>query len=237
MKRSFSTKERKALIDQLQYWNTALKNCFERPEVPAEDEDTKVQELQARFNPKHCDSIRENVRAIHGVLKDGWNCMCPCSHHAAIDLDWQPEKPTLPSVFDIALSFQDTSTQAAAAKYCWRKLQIKIEKTDSGSVTPVAQPDLSPQPSRAPSPMRLTGLGKNKLLDLFDQRRNKKSKRVTVAALPYPGGFIVAVLTKECDSWLILKSKQYNLLYQLPIQPTTRSHAFALRCERILGHP
>jgi hypothetical protein len=237
VKRSFSTKERKALIDQLQYWNTALKNCFERPEVPAEDEDTKVQELQARFNPKHCDSIRENVQAIHGVLKDGWNCMCPCSHHAAIDLDWQPEMPTLPSVFDIALSFQDTSTQKAAAKYCWRKLQIKIEKTDSGNVTPIAQPVLSPQSSRAPPPMPLTSSGKNKLSGLFGRRQNKKSKQVTVAVPPYPGGFIVAVLTKEYNSWLILKSKQCNLPYQLPVQPTTRSHAFALGCGRILGHP
>lgn len=186
VKRSFGTKERKALIDELQQWNAALKNCFEKPEVPAEDEGTKVQELQARFNPKHCDSIRENVQAIHGVLKDGWNCMCPCSHHAAIDLGWQPEKPTLPSVFDIALSFRDTSTQAAAAKYCWQKLQIKIEKTDSGNVTPVAQPVLSPQSSGAPLPVPLRDSGKNKLSNLFGRRQNKKSKQVTVAAPPYP---------------------------------------------------
>ena len=237
MKRSFSTEERKALIDQLQYWNTALKNCFERPEVPAEDEDTEVQELQARFNLKHCDSIRENVQAIHGVLKNGWNCVYPCSHHATINLDWRSEKPTLPPVFDIALSFRDTSTQAAAAKYCWRKLQIKIEKTDSGNIIPVAQSILSPQSSRAPPPIPLTDSGKNKLSNLFSRRQNKKSKQVTVAVPPYPGGFIVAVLTKECDSWLILKSKQCNLPYQLHNQPTTRSHAFALGCGRISGHP
>jgi hypothetical protein len=207
VKRSFSTEERKALIDQLQYWNTALKNCFERPEVPAEDEDIEVQELQARFNLKHCDSIRENVQAIHGVLKNGWNCVYPCSHHATINLDWRSEKPTLPPVFDIALSFRDTSTQAAAAKYCWRKLQIKIEKTDSGNVTPVTLPVLPPQSSRAPSPTQSTGSEKNPLLRLIGRSKNKKSRQVTFAAPRYPGEFIVAVLTKECDSWLILKSK------------------------------
>jgi hypothetical protein len=193
VKRSFGTKERNALVDELQYWNTALKNCFEKPEVPAEDEDPKVQELQARFNPKHCDLIRDSVQAIHGVLKDGWNCVCPCSHHAAIDLDWQPQKPALPSVFDIVISFRDTSTQAAATKYCWRKLQIKIEEMHSDNVTPVALPVPSPQSSRAPSPTPSTSSGKSKLLRLLGRPQNK-STHITITAPSYTGGFNVAVL-------------------------------------------
>ncbi|OCL12217.1 hypothetical protein AOQ84DRAFT_386279 [Glonium stellatum] len=185
VKRSFRTKERQALVDQLQYWNTALKNCFEKPEVPAEDEDTKVQELQARFNLKLCDSVRENVQAIHEVLKDSWNCVYPCPHYAAIDLCWQPKEPAAPSVFDMALSFRDISTREATGEVRWRKLQIKAEKTDLDSGLPPTLPVPSPQSSRAPSPTPSTGSKKSNLHLFHGRRKNEKSKQATVVAPPF----------------------------------------------------
>lgn len=157
VKRSFNVKERKALIDELQYWNTALKNCFEKPEVPAEDEDIEVQKLQARFNPKHCQSVRAHAQAIFGALKESWNCACQCSHHAAIGLDWQTTQPAVHSAFDVALSFQNSPIQGASAEHSWRKLQMQIAGADSGNAAPVTLSVPSEQSSkavpRAPSPI------------------------------------------------------------------------------------
>jgi hypothetical protein len=197
VKRSFSIKRRKAVVEELQYWNTALKNCFEKPEVPAEDEDTKVQELQAQFNSKYCDSIRENVGTIHEALKDGWKCGCPCSHHATIDLGWQSETVAFPSVFDIALSFQDTSTQEATTEHCWRKLQIKIEKTESDDVIPVALPVSPRQSSRAPSPMASTDSRGIKFQRLFGHSENKTPTQITVGATNFIGRCNTIVLIED----------------------------------------
>jgi hypothetical protein len=184
VKRSFGIENCKTLIEELQYWNTALKNCFEKPEMPAEDDDSKVQELQARFNHKHFDSIRENVQALHTALKDSWNCGCPCSHHASIDLDWQSGLSSRISEFDIAFSFRDTATQGPTAERKWRKLRLVIARSDLGTVNLPVPPQ---QESRAPSPTPSTISTRNKLSHLLTQLPNKKPKPVLVAA-PFGNG-------------------------------------------------
>ena len=196
VKHGFGMKQRKSLVDELQYWNTALKNCFEKLELPAEDDNIKVRELQGRFNPKHCDSVRENVEAIHRALEGSWNCGCPCSHHATINLDWQSGMSTLPSVFDIALSFRDAPTQGTTAGYCWRKLQINVEKTVTTDVISSAPSVQSAQSSAAPSPTSWRSSRKNKLSRLFTQAPNQKSKQVTFAAPVRTGKSIVATGAK-----------------------------------------
>lgn len=195
IKRSFNVKERKALIDELQYWNTALKNCFEKPEVPAEDEDTKVQELQASFNPKYCHSIRVNVQAIHGALKESWNCPCQCSHHATIGLDWQSAEPNLNSVFDIALSFRDSPIQEASAEHSWRKFQVKIASTESGNIVPVTLPvpsQQSPEATpRTPSPISRMSKAWH---SLWQQQNEPNSIKIPVASCVDTGRSILAFL-------------------------------------------
>ena len=200
VKRSFSTKQRKALVDNLQYWNTALKNSFEKPELPAQDENTTVQEVQARFNPKHCDSIREDVGAIHGALKDSWNCGCPCSHYATIHLDWQSTMFSLPSVFDVALSFRDSSSRVATADYRWRKFQIHVEKIPSGNGTPIASSIPSAQSSEVPSPTTTTISKRSKVFRFFSQPQTKKSSLVTFAGTSGTGTLVVVVLIEHGHS-------------------------------------
>jgi len=187
VKRSFGIENCKTLIEELQYWNTALKNCFEKPEVAAEDDDSKVQELQARFNHKRCDSIRDNVQAIHAALKDSWNCGCPCSHHASIDLERQSELSSRMSEFDIAFSFRDTTTQGLTPDTKWRKLRLAIERSDLGTVGPIALPVPAQQESRAPSPNPSTTSRRNKLSHFLTQLQNRKPKSVLVAP-PFGNG-------------------------------------------------
>lgn len=197
MKRSFGTKQRRALVDELQYWNTALKNCLEKLEVPADDENIKVRELQARFNPTHCDALREDVEAFHQALKDGWNCGQPCSHQATIDLDWQSDKPVLPAVFDIALSFHGASTQESAAGYCWRTIQINVEKAALSTVIPSIPSDSSPSSASATSPMSSNHFKKRKLSRLFSQSQNQKSGQTSITASPCDGAYMLAVLNED----------------------------------------
>lgn len=86
VKRSFKGIERKRMIDDLQYWNTALKNCFERPEIPSAESDPMVKEIQARFNAKDCDTVRAHAQAIHSMIEAGWNCDGEHSHPALLAL-------------------------------------------------------------------------------------------------------------------------------------------------------
>jgi hypothetical protein len=189
VKRSFGIENCKNLVEELQYWNTALKNCFEKPEVPAEDDDCKVQELQARFNPKHCDSIRDNIQALHGALKDSWNCGCPCSHHASIDLNWQSDLFSRLSEFDMAFSFWDTTLQGATAEPKWRKIRLIIEKTDLGNAVPVALPVPSQQASRT-SPTPSTISRRERISHFLNQFQDKKPRLVPGAA-PFDTGKII----------------------------------------------
>jgi hypothetical protein len=129
IKRSFSRKERQSLIDELQYWNNALKNCFEKQEIPSDEGDRRIQELQARFDPKKCDAIRENARAIHEAIQSGWGCACPQSHGGSIYVDWHNEKALDPAVFNLALSCRKAQNGLLSpADECWQKILIRIEK-------------------------------------------------------------------------------------------------------------
>ncbi|KAH8162986.1 hypothetical protein CIB48_g5268 [Xylaria polymorpha] len=76
VKRSFGDKYRKELFDELQYWNTALKNCLEpKREIPSDRADPLTAELVRLFDLKSCDETRENVQIVHEALATAWsNC-------------------------------------------------------------------------------------------------------------------------------------------------------------------
>ncbi|CAG7559855.1 unnamed protein product [Fusarium equiseti] len=61
VKRSFRRKERQAFIDELRYWNECLKNVFDKTEIPSDESDQLAERLQARYNQRECDRIRENL--------------------------------------------------------------------------------------------------------------------------------------------------------------------------------
>ncbi|KAI0448029.1 hypothetical protein F4803DRAFT_4830 [Xylaria telfairii] len=90
VKRSFGDKYRKELFDELQYWNTALKNCLEpKREIPSDRADPLTTELVTLFNFKSCDETRENARIIHEALEVAWS-NCPDHQHPSnVELTWQ----------------------------------------------------------------------------------------------------------------------------------------------------
>ena len=157
VKRSFNSKERKSLIDDLQYWNSALKNSFEKLEIPSDDSDPIVQELQARFNPKHCDFIREHARAIHRALEAGWNCACLPPHRATLDLDWHYDRPVVPAVFNLTLSFRKSlSSQDPPGQECWQRIWIKVDDDGAQQTAPaLLTPALVSQSIRATPPSKI----------------------------------------------------------------------------------
>ncbi|KAH7149896.1 hypothetical protein B0J13DRAFT_549043 [Dactylonectria estremocensis] len=91
IRRSLGRKEREQLVAELQYWNTALKNIFEKIEIPLAESDPILDEIQARFNAAHCDKARKNFRHMHDVLAQRWGCSCP-EHGGNIRIDWHTTK-------------------------------------------------------------------------------------------------------------------------------------------------
>ncbi|KAI0858308.1 hypothetical protein F4860DRAFT_527275 [Xylaria cubensis] len=88
IRRSFGRKERDQLVTDLQYyWNNALKTIFEKAEIPSAESTPLVEEIQARFNQKKCDSTRQEYQRMHEILSARWACSCE-EHKSNIRLDW-----------------------------------------------------------------------------------------------------------------------------------------------------
>ena len=146
MKRSFGRRERQAFIDELQHWNECLKNVFEKVEIPSDESDHLAERLQARYNQRECDRIRENVRLVHKALQSvGWTCRC-AEHWGSIRLCWHMEK----TITSERLYFCFSSPQDSIF---WKSIRIRVEEKDKlnvqsqGSPRPIS-PIVSPQMSR-----------------------------------------------------------------------------------------
>lgn len=134
MKRSFASKKRDKIIDDLRKWNQDLRNCLERSEVPAQDNSRVVQELRNRFNRKKCDSIRSCLRSFHRALGSGLNCGCLSSHEATIDLDWDSEQSgSALWVFTAGLSYE-TIPGSPSSMRSWRKFRVTAEKAETAEL-------------------------------------------------------------------------------------------------------
>ncbi|KAF5680067.1 hypothetical protein FHETE_611 [Fusarium heterosporum] len=152
VKRSFGRKERQKYIDELQYWNDSLKSVFEKAEIPSHESDHLAEKVQARYIPKECDKIRENVRCIHKALQSvNWTCHCP-EHWGSIRLSWHMEK----SITAGNLNFIFSSPQTLVT---WQSTSIRVEENDEQeskhqATTLVVPPAVCHQPLRQPSPRR-----------------------------------------------------------------------------------
>jgi hypothetical protein len=123
------------MIEQLQYWNTALKNCFERPEIPSDESDPMVQDLIARFNPKICDKTRACAAAAHAILKAGWKCATVHNHRTQLVLDWQNKLQQMPTSFDLTISFLKTGAHANNNDHHgWRNVTVEIKEVEFQTV-------------------------------------------------------------------------------------------------------
>jgi hypothetical protein len=176
--------DRQELIDELQYWNNALKNCFEKQEIPSDESDRTVQELQARFNPKQCDATRENARLIHEALESSWNCVCSHAHRGNLNLDWHCEKPLAPAVFSLALSYWKASDEIMSKKdEHWHKVRVQVEEQDTQQdATATLQPamaNLTITPNRSPSPSK-----RAKFAQLFTPSKTKLPSKPSTLTPP-----------------------------------------------------
>ncbi|KAI0469640.1 hypothetical protein GGR56DRAFT_662314 [Xylariaceae sp. FL0804] len=139
IRRSFGRRERQQLVDELQYWNVCLRNVFEKPEIVSDESDPLVEEIQARFNQKDYDAIRDNAKLIHETMLRTWQCNCG-THEGRLALYWHSEKFPSPTRFELALPSPRHQCQ-------WCQVYLKIEDTmEDPNNSPSAESGSQPSP-------------------------------------------------------------------------------------------
>jgi len=153
VKRSLGRTERKAVIDELQYWNNALKNCLERSEVPFDDSDRSIQPVKARFDQRKCDFTRDYAKVIYDALKMGCDCACPSRHLGNLSLNWHSGKERSPEAFSLALSYRTIdNNQRWDTEDSWLKMVVKVENDEPIPPLTESTDTLSPQYESPPPP-------------------------------------------------------------------------------------
>ncbi|KAK6834322.1 hypothetical protein PG987_009016 [Apiospora arundinis] len=150
VKRGFGRSSRQRLIDDLQKWNTALRACFEKSEVPLNFDVpcSTLETIRTKFNPQWCNEIRRQASQVHDAVAKSWQCQCR-AHQANLKLLWHEDqllKP--PSEFHVAVC----STKDPSGDVKWQELLFEQIK-DSTSQEPGSPPqtlELSIRP-RKPS--------------------------------------------------------------------------------------
>ncbi|KAK7953658.1 hypothetical protein PG988_014352 [Apiospora saccharicola] len=141
VKRSLGRSSRQRLFEELQFWNDALKLCFEKSELPL-DTDTPnltVENIRTKFNSKWCNEIRTQASQIHGAVAGSWRCKCS-DHRASLNLLWHGDqllKP--PSELHVAIC----STEIPSGNASWQDVLFERIK------------DVTPQEPQPPPPQTL----------------------------------------------------------------------------------
>ncbi|THX45471.1 hypothetical protein D6D08_10396 [Aureobasidium pullulans] len=136
IKRAVSSKKTKKLIDQLQERNAQLSGCLRRSEIFKGQSSPMVQTLQARFNLREFDAIRQHACDIKDTLDACWHCSCSDRHSTSLDLDWQSNPPNGLPKFGVSLSYTKSSGGVAIANGPeWQKIRTHIEGQSSNSPT------------------------------------------------------------------------------------------------------
>lgn len=163
IRRSFGHHEREQLVNDLQYWNTALKNIFEKAEIPSGESTPLLEKIQARFNQKNCDTARRNYQRMHEMLSQRWTCNCQM-HKGNIQLDWHASKIAAADKLLLTMSSHSWS-QCHRISMNFRGAQESndTQRTDTNEKLPPAAP-------RTPSPSRF-----RRLKDLFPSSQQKQS--------------------------------------------------------------
>ncbi|KAK3293390.1 uncharacterized protein B0H64DRAFT_211728 [Chaetomium fimeti] len=150
VKNSLSTKKRAKVVDDLRHWNDDLRRSLEKPEVPAQDDSCKVQDLKRRFNITRSNAIRQCLASLHRALELGFRCSCPTPHAAAIDLDWASYESDSGITFKVAVSYETSAQSQGVGSWC--KLDITSETaTETVESVPELPSIRFPAPVRAPA--------------------------------------------------------------------------------------
>lgn len=163
IRRSLSHREREQLVNDLQYWNTALKNIFEKAEIPSGESTPLLEKIQARFNQKNCDTSRRNYQRMHEMLCQRWTCNCP-EHKGNIQLDWHTSKIAPAGKLSLTIPSYSCSQ--------WHRISMNFRAAhDSNDTQPTDMSEkLPPGTPRTPSPSRLS-----RLKGLFSSSQKKHS--------------------------------------------------------------
>ncbi|KAI0188964.1 hypothetical protein EV127DRAFT_470925 [Xylaria flabelliformis] len=161
IRRSFSRKERHQLVADLQYWNNALKTIFEKAEIPSAESTPLVEEIQARFNQRKCDTTRQEYQRMHEILSARWACSCE-EHKGNIQLDWHAS--------NIASADKLSFTMPSNGCTKWHRISMNFQTTNNSNATQFTNGSADPSTSQTPSPSRLS-----KLRDLFSTGENSHS--------------------------------------------------------------
>ncbi|KAI1182767.1 hypothetical protein F5B17DRAFT_170400 [Nemania serpens] len=176
IRRSFSHREREQLVNDLQYWNTALKNIFEKAEIPSGESTPLLDKIQARFNQKNCDTARRNYQRMHEMLCRRWACNCQ-EHKGNIQLDWHASKIAPTDKLSLTMPSHNCSQ--------WHRISMSFRVTNDGNGTQPIDTSEKARPAtpRTPSPSRL-----RKLKDLFSsgQKRHSPTQLLPVPVIAPP---------------------------------------------------
>ncbi|KAK3381820.1 hypothetical protein B0H63DRAFT_476666 [Podospora didyma] len=150
IKRGLGGSEREELVRQLQYWNTALGEVFEKAEIPLDVDGPQVQRLKSRFNLSACNDIRTKARCVYDALARTWQCSCP-DHRANLGVSWHLDVDKGPSPLAINILSRDGT---------WRPVTVDIQEHEvSLATTPNSQ---SEQEITSPSTLPYTSTESSK---------------------------------------------------------------------------
>ncbi|KAJ3580542.1 hypothetical protein NPX13_g21 [Xylaria arbuscula] len=147
------------------YWNNALKNIFEKAEIPSLESDSFLNKIQASFNQENCDKARQDYVIMHDMLSKTWTCNCQV-HRGNIRLDWHTSK--------IALADRLLLTVPLEGGSQWNDISVNFQipvDTTAMQLTNTKR-DISPPVPRAPSPSK-----RDKLKEMFSMGRRSNSSR------------------------------------------------------------
>ena len=143
MKRSFGRSSRQKLIDELQFWNGALRACFEKSEVPlATDAPSRaLQGIQSSFNAQSCNATREQARQIYVAVAQSWACQSH-DHRGNLKLSWHTDKLLLkPGALSVAISSVDHHANPAEPESeSWQEVAFEVIETPTdatGAIQPI----------------------------------------------------------------------------------------------------
>lgn len=146
VKRSLGRRERREAIDDLQKWNTALRNCFDQQELPSETSPSRtIATLQKQFSLRLCNLTRNHALAIYRALECSWNCHCSIAHRATLDLSWHCDQIQADNRFNLYLSYlpQNCHSHGHTSSERWNKASMWVVEREE--TTPP-----SPQPAHTP---------------------------------------------------------------------------------------
>lgn len=130
VRRSFGRSSRQKLVEELQFWNDALKLCLEKSEVPL-DSDTPnltLAAIKGTFSAQSCAATRDQASRVHDAVLRSWRCQSH-SHRGNLELAWHTDRPSKPGRFNVLLSYLESSADVPLE--LWQQLFIDIEDPSS----------------------------------------------------------------------------------------------------------